>query len=218
MRIKGHIVGLMKLVLCLCLIVGTANAQIDTTGLRLRSLKPVPLATSLTLGGIGSLFTFQPEVNSLQVSLRDNIVDAGMPRIHVDDYIQYIPALTPVTLNLCGVKSRHPLGKMLLLEGGSYLLGMGWCEAFKYFTALQRPDGTSFNTFPSGHTFNVFCGAEIIRREYGEEYPWIAVAGYTLATVVGIMRIYNNRHWVGDVFAGAGLGILSVTLVYWALD
>ena len=196
----------------------SASAQLDTTGLRLSSLKPVPLAASFTLGGVGALFTFQPTVNSLQVNLRDNIVKADMPHIKVDDYIQYIPAVTPVALNLCGLQSRHKLGKMLLLEGGSYLLGMGWCEAFKYALAVQRPDGSTFNSFPSGHTFNVFCGAEIIRREYGEEYPWIAVAGYTVATIVGMMRIYNNRHWVGDVFAGAGLGILSVTLVYWALD
>ena len=131
------------------LLVWSVGAQTDTTGLRLRSLKPVPLAASLTLGGVGTLFTFQPEVNSLQIGLRDNIVEAGCPRIHVDDYIQYLPALTPVTLNLCGVKGRHTLGKLLLLEGGSYLLGMGWCEAFKYVTALQRPDGSSFNTFPS---------------------------------------------------------------------
>ena len=109
------------------LLVWNVGAQVDTTGLRLRSLKPVPLAASLTLGGVGTLFTFQPEVNSLQVGLRDNLVEAGCPRIHVDDYIQYLPALTPVTLNLCGLKGRHTLGKLLLLEGGSYLLGMGWC-------------------------------------------------------------------------------------------
>ena len=44
------------------------------------------------------------------------------------------------------------------------------------------------------------------------------MAGYAVATTVAIMRIYNNRHWLGDVCAGAGLGILSVTLVYWTLE
>lgn len=225
MKSVPFISGFLKLTLCVGMAIGmlfpTANratAQIDTTGLRLHSLKPVPLATSLTLGGIGSLFTFQPDVNSLQVGLRDNIVEADMPRIQVDNYIQYLPALTPVVLNLCGVESRHPFGKMLMLEGGSYLLGLGWVEALKYFVGIQRPDFSAFNSFPSGHTFTAFTGAEILRREYGQEYPWIAVAGYTVATLVGLMRIYNNRHWAGDVLAGAGIGILSVTLVYWALD
>jgi hypothetical protein len=27
-------------------------------------------------------------------------------------------------------------------------------------------------------------------------------------------RLYNNRHWVADVVAGAGFGILSVELSY----
>ncbi len=44
------------------------------------------------------------------------------------------------------------------------------------------------------------------------------MAAYGVATVVGVMRVYNNRHWAGDVLAGAGLGILSTTLVYWVLD
>ena len=105
-----------------------------------------------------------------------------------------------------------------MLEGGSYLLGIGWLNAFKYGIGIERPDNSTKNSFPSGHTFTAFTGAEVLRREYGEEYPWIAVAGYTVATIVGMMRIYNNRHWAGDVLAGAGLGILSTTLVYWVLD
>ena len=71
------------------------------------------------------------------------------------------------------------------------------------------------NSFPSGHTYIAFVGAETLRKEYGEEYPWLAVAGYAVATLVGTMRIYNDRHWAGDVLAGAGLGILSVNITYW---
>ena len=51
--------------------------------------------------------------------------------------------------------------------------------------------------------------------EYGEEYPAIAVAGYTVATGIGFLRMYNNRHWASDVLAGAGIGILSASLMYW---
>ena len=97
---------------------------------------------------------------------------------------------------------------------------VGGCGAYLYMTprGVLRPDGSACNSFPSGHTFVAFTGAEIIRREYGKEYPWIAVAGYTVAVLVGAMRIYNNRHWAGDVLAGAGLGMLSVTLTYWIFD
>ena len=176
------------------------------------------MVSGAALGGAGTLLTFQPDANQLAVSLRDEVVGANLPRVYADDYIQYLPSIAPITLNLCGLHSRHPLGRMMMLEGGSYLLGIGWLNALKYGIGVGRPDNTSFNSFPSGHTFVAFTGAELLRREYGEEYPWVAVAGYAVAVAVGCMRIYNNRHWLGDVLAGAGLGIMSVTLVYWALD
>lgn len=195
-----------------------AKAQWDTAGIRLESLKLGPVATSVGLAGVGSAFTFVPSANDIQVALRDELVQADLPRLHIDDYLQYTNIVAPLALNICGVKSRHTTGRLALLEGGSFLLGAGWLNAFKYGIGVLRPDNTTFNSFPSGHTFVAFTGAEILRREYGEEYPWIAVAGYTVAVIVGAMRIYNNRHWLGDVCAGAGLGILSTTLVYWALD
>lgn len=196
----------------------SAAAQTDTTALRIHSLRPIPMVSGAALGGAGTLLTFQPDANQLAVSLRDEVVGANLPRVYADDYIQYLPSIAPITLNLCGLHSRHPLGRMMMLEGGSYLLGIGWLNALKYGIGVDRPDNTSFNSFPSGHTFVAFTGAELLRREYGEEYPWVAVAGYAVAVAVGCMRIYNNRHWLGDVLAGAGLGIMSVTLVYWALD
>ncbi len=194
------------------------HAQWDTTGIRLSELKVAPTIASSSLMATGSVFTFVPSANNLQVALRDNIVQAGMPKLHFDDYLQYTTAIAPLVLNICGVKSRHATGRLAMIEGGSYLLGAGWVNAFKYGIGILRPDNSLYNSFPSGHTFIAFTGAEILRREYGEEYPWVAIAGYTVAIIVGAMRIYNNRHWLGDVCAGAGLGILSTTLVYWALD
>ena len=177
-----------------------------------------PAITGATLAGMGGVLAFQPQVNELAVSLRDEVMYHDLPRLHLDDYIQYLPALTPVVLTLCGIEGRHSFWKLAQLEGASYLLGAGWLNAGKYGFALRRPDNSTRNSFPSGHTFFAFTGAEILRREYGKDYPWIAVAGYAVATLVGLMRIYNNRHWAGDVLAGAGLGILSVSLVYWTLD
>ena len=85
----------------------------------------------------------------------------------------------------------------------------------KHTLGVQCPYGHVYNSFPSGHTVTAFVGAEMLRREYGEEYPAVAIAGYTIATGVGFLRMYNNRHWASDVLAGAGIGILSVSLMYW---
>lgn len=45
--------------------------------------------------------------------------------------------------------------------------------------------------------------------------PWYSVAGYTIATATAYSRLLNNRHWISDVLAGAGIGILSTELGYW---
>lgn len=210
----------MKQLLAILLLFSTltVRAQWDTAGLRLQRFSVAPALSATALMATGTIFTYNPVANSVALSLRDAVVSSRNPRLHFDDYIQYLPAALPLALNLCGVKGKHSFGRLLLLEGGSYLLGAGWLTAFKYGLAVQRPDGSTFNSFPSGHTFTAFTGAEIIRREYGAEYPWLAVAGYAVAITVAAMRVYNNRHWLGDVCAGAGLGILSVTLVYWTLE
>ncbi len=80
---------------------------------------------------------------------------------------------------------------------------------------VMRPDGSTKNSFPSGHTATVFMGAELLRREYQDVSPWIGVAGYSVAAFTGFMRMYNNRHWLTDVLAGAGVGILSAEAAYW---
>lgn len=210
----------MKQLLAILLLFSTltVRAQWDTAGLRLQRFSVAPALSATALMATGTIFTYNSVANSVALSLRDAVVSSRNPRLHFDDYIQYLPAALPLALNLCGVKGKHSFGRLLMLEGGSYLLGAGWLTAFKYGLAVQRPDGSTFNSFPSGHTFTAFTGAEIIRREYGAEYPWLAIAGYAVAITVAAMRVYNNRHWLGDVCAGAGLGILSVTLVYWTLE
>lgn len=56
-------------------------------------------------------------------------------------------------------------------------------------------------------------GAELMRIEYG---GWYGVSGYVVATGVGFMRMYNGRHWLHDVVAGAGVGILSARIGEWS--
>lgn len=69
--------------------------------------------------------------------------------------------------------------------------------------------------FRQDNTATAFMGAELLRREYWNVSPWIGIAGYAVAAGTGFFRIYNNRHWLTDVLAGAGVGILSVQAAYW---
>ena len=38
-----------------------------------------------------------------------------------------------------------------------------------------------------------------------------------MATATGAMRVFNKKHWVSDVVAGAGIGILSAEVGYMLL-
>ena len=87
-------------------------------------------------------------------------------------------------------------------------------DEIKYAVHELRPDGSAYNSFPSGHTATAFLGAELMRLEYGWGY---GAAAYAIATGVGVLRVYHSRHWVSDVLAGAGIGILSARIAWWLL-
>ncbi len=80
-----------------------------------------------------------------------------------------------------------------------------------------RPDGSSNNSFPSGHTAISFVGAEFLWQEYKDVSIWYGISGYLIASGTGFFRMYNNRHWLTDVSMGAGIGILSTKIAYWTL-
>jgi membrane-associated phospholipid phosphatase len=58
-------------------------------------------------------------------------------------------------------------------------------------------------------------GAELLYQEYKEKSFWYGISGYVVASGTGAFRMYNNRHWLTDVVAGAGIGILSTKVAYW---
>lgn len=97
----------------------------------------------------------------------------------------------------------------------SYLLVSGTVLGLKSVTNVERPDGSSNNSFPSGHTATAFAGAEFLWQEYKDQSIWYGIAGYVVATGTGLFRIYNDRHWLTDVAAGAGIGILCTKTAYW---
>lgn len=76
-----------------------------------------------------------------------------------------------------------------------------------------RPDG-GLNSFPSGHTTTGFMIAHVLNKEFRKSNPWVAYGGYVIASAVSISRVAMNKHWICDVLAGAGIGILGTELAY----
>lgn len=106
-----------------------------------------------------------------------------------------------------------------LLAAESFIISGVLVRIPKYLAGRARPDVENsspwdwkgpFNgtSFPSGHTTSAFSVASVIAYQY-RDTPWIPITAYTLAALTGVSRIYDNRHWLSDVFAGAIIGTLT---------
>jgi len=135
--------------------------------------------------------------------------------ISADNYVQFVPAVATYALKFCKVKSSNNLLDMTVIYGLSNALAGGITYGTKMTAARMRPDKSNSQSFPSGHTETAFVAAEFLHQEFKDQSAWISVGGYAAATFVGVARIYNNKHWVSDVIAGAGVGILSTKAIYW---
>lgn len=137
----------------------------------------------------------------------------------VDNYTQFSPYAVLVGCKLAGYEGRSNWGRLAVSTAFSNIAMAGIVNSMKYSVKEMRPDNSTRNSFPSGHTATVFTAATILHKEYGlTRSPWFSIGGYAVATTTGVMRVLNNRHWISDVMAGAGIGILSTELGYFAAD
>ncbi len=135
-------------------------------------------------------------------------------KCHLDNYLQYTPAVLALGLNAVGIKGKHSLGQTALIYAMANIISNSIVYPAKHFTHEMRPDGSDDFSFPSGHTTEAFVSAELLRMEFKEVSPWYGISGYLMAFSTGYLRMYNNKHWISDVTAGAGIGIASTKLAY----
>ncbi len=143
------------------------------------------------------------------------------PEFHhrFDDQLQFGGIALALGLKLAGVEGRSNWGRFAASSGMSYGIMALIVNVVKNSAHEMRPDGSTANSFPSGHTATAFVGATILHKEYGlTRSPWFSVAGYAMATTTGVMRSLNNRHWISDILVGAGIGVLSTDLGYMVGD
>lgn len=164
--------------------------------------------------GASSLF-FSP-MEDLDHSLQKDMVDlrGNQHRIGIDEYLRFAPTAANFILHFSGVKSGYDTRDRLLLSATSFASMYLLTQGLKHTIHRTRPDNSDDHSFPSGHVATAFLGAESLRMNYG---TWWGVAGYTVASGIAFLRMYNNRHWFGDVVAAAGIGILSARIGYWLL-
>jgi membrane-associated phospholipid phosphatase len=79
-------------------------------------------------------------------------------------------------------------------------------QSLKYTVRRERPDGSSKNSFPSGHAADTFAFATALERHLNWKY---SVAAYVFSSYVAISRLPANRHWLSDAVFGSAVGIIA---------
>ena len=139
----------------------------------------------------------------------------GHSPVRIDDYLQYVPFGSFVwAAEFPGVPHRHNFRDRLLLGATAYAVMGATVNGVKYTVSELRPDHSAHNSFPSGHTATAVMGAELVRAEYGNR---LGLFAYTGALAVGVLRMYNNRHWFNDVLGGAAFGFAAARIAFWLL-
>lgn len=177
------------------------------------SAKKLIIPTILVSYGVLSLMS--DGLKTLNQSTRHESREHILPGAKIDNYMQYAPAIAVYGLNLSGVKGNHNFTDRTIIYATSQLISAAMVLPAKQLVGEERPDGSSKTSFPSGHTATAFSSAHFMFREYNETNFWLGISGYPIAAMTGIYRIFNDKHWVGDVVAGAGIGILSTEITYW---
>lgn len=81
------------------------------------------------------------------------------------------------------------------------------------FARGYRKDSDNYRSFPSGHTAMGFAAASAVTAETSQWWPkstkFVAPLMYGGATMIGLSRMYNNKHWTSDVVMGAAIGTFA---------
>ena len=94
----------------------------------------------------------------------------------------------------------HPPTDSTGFDPNSWQLGRGYTQE-------------QYRSFPSGHTVAAFAAAAAVVNETSRWWPswkWaIGPAMFGGAALVGVSRMYDNKHWASDVMMGAAIGTFA---------
>lgn len=209
---RGTLIGVL---LCHVFILPAQHVSVDSVQLEPYSFHARQLILPATLIAVGAFGVENGWACSVKNGVRDGFQDLRSDcRFRVDDYLQYLPVAAHVGISLVGTKACHPFRERIAITATAYAAMGLMVNVTKYAVREKRPDSGARNSFPSGHTATAFMGAELVRKEYGNAY---GAGAYVFATGIALLRLYNDRHWLNDIIAGAGVGILSAHIGYWLL-
>jgi hypothetical protein len=116
----------------------------------------------------------------------------------------------------------HGTEAVFLADVATYVIKGTAGRARPYVSSDTNPHDFKFlkgfangarQSFPSGHATSAFAAAAAVTAETGTWWPkstWvIGPLMYGGATMVGLSRMYHNKHWASDVVLGAAIGTVG---------
>ncbi len=144
-------------------------------------------------------------------------IDSLFPKkIGIDGVIIGIPVFTVTSLGLLTKDENLKrltdamIESMIFAELTTYFFKILFGRSRPYtgrgaFNFSPFSFGEGKNSLPSGYTSLAFTVATTI-SEFSKE-KWKDFLAYSMAVSVAFMRIYKDKHWFSDTFAGAIIGI-----------
>jgi membrane-associated phospholipid phosphatase len=179
----------------------------------------------------GTLSFFDEPIQKFAVNLTSKNPSLQNASKYVTNFGGIYEAYTLAALGTYGfVFKNEKMKTTTLLATQAYLTGGAVESVTKFLSGRTRPsyynagteaepaflgpfsktrNGSTINSsFPSGHTTVAFAAATVFALEYRNK-PIVPIIAYSAATMIGLSRITENKHWSTDVLVGAALGFLT---------
>ena len=178
-----------------------------------RMFRPQQVIVPATMIGLGAVAVANGRLSEMKMDVRDAFQRGrgDHRKANVETWVTLSSQLFTIAL---GPRPKHSFADRMLVKATSYLLLYSTMPVVRACVRETRPDGHRGHAFPSFKTANAFMMAEQTRVERG--WAW-GMGMYTVAAGVGVLQMYNDRCYVNDVLAGAGMGILACHAAYWLL-
>ena len=235
-RLRGAIIAMT----CAASLGAPLSAQVDTTGVK-QSQKPLFTSRDALFAAgftVATIALFPADKHFAQ-RLQDSSTQANRNFHHFATDVRLIaqPGAFIIGGSLYGIGRLVHNERMadLGLHGTeAILVGTAITGVIKATAGRARPyvdrtkphdfglfrgfkDGSDYQSFPSGHTLVGFAAASAVTAETSRWWPhskwYIGPAMYGGATLIGLSRMYNNKHWASDVMLGAAIGTFAGTKV-----
>ncbi len=208
---RSYITNLILTVALLCGLTARGSECADSTRAAYR-FSPQQLIVPAVLVGAGAWGAAGGWMHTVDKNLTKEFHFGGTTL--VDDVLEFTPYAADILLGVAGASTRYTLADRAFSSVTSLIIAEASVQIVKHSVTVARPDGSDGHSFPSGHAARAFAGAELTRIHYGNLW---GLGAYGLAAATAVLRMGHQRHWLSDVMAGAGIGIVSARAAMWLL-